>query len=243
MGKESFRYLYPVIMAATEGTDKFISAALGSIDIKSEKGFKEEAEKLIAFMDSYVEPELPFRHVTTEQIEKAFAEHEERYGFVIWSNRMAGTDEDCAERVKNDPDSYLGWSEENVRQVSYESYSEDLDIIKNEMDSIGIEHILIYGTFGRWDGPKPVCVVRGSLLDLFELFTGDDCTLYIKDGQLNVENVHHDGTDRFTIYGFRKGVDVEEAQWESQKDVLRDTVSLVPVLNKHFGWELGKGGR
>lgn len=243
MGKDSFKYLYPVIKAATEGTDKFMSAALGSLDIKSEKGFREEAEKLVAFMDSYVEPELPFGDVSTEQIEKAFADHESKYGFIVWSNQMAGTEEDCAERVKNDPENYLGWSEEDVRQASYESYSEDLDIIKNEMDSISVNHILIYGTFGRWDGAKPACVIKDSLLPLFELFTGDGCTLYIKDGNLHVENVHHDGTDKFTIYTFRDSLDVEDARWESQKDVLRDTVSLVPVLDKHFGWGLEKGGR
>lgn len=243
MGKESFKYLYPMIQAALEGPDRFMSAAVGALNVKSEKAFKEEAEKLIQFMDSYKEPELPFKDITTEQIEKAIKDHENHYGFVVWSNKMAGSDEDCAERVKNDPDNYLGWSEDDVRTVSYEANAEERDIMKAELDSIDVNHILIYGTFGRWDGAKPACVIKDSIVDAFELFTGDDCTMYINDGQLRVENAHHDGTDRFSIYTFREDVDVEEKCWETQQEVLKDTMSLVPILVKHFGWTLPEGIR
>lgn len=240
MGTESFKYIYPIIKAALEGPDSFVAEAVKALDVKSERAFIEEAEKLIGLMESYKEPELPFAGISAEQIEKAFADHNARYGFVIWSNQMAGTEEDCADRVKADPDSYLGWSEEEVRQACYESCSEDRDIVKSTMSTMGISHILIYGALGRWDGPKAVCSVRHSILDVFDAFTGDGCTLYIQDGHLKIENAHHDGVDHFTVYGFREGLDVENAQWETKEDVLRDTVSLVPALDKHFGWGLGR---
>ena len=87
----------------------------------------------------------------------------DRYGFVVWSNRTAGTDENCADLVKNDPDYYLGMSEDVVRQISYEACMEEQDILKNEFDSIGVNKVLIFGIIGRWDGAKAAFKVADKI--------------------------------------------------------------------------------
>ena len=241
MGKESFQYLYPVLTALIDNTDNWLISADTILKDTNADELREEAEKVLAMIDNYKEPELPFKNVTQEDIDKAFTGMDERYGFVIWSNYLAGSDEDCAARVKDDPDYYIGLSEDMVRQMSYESYSEDRDILK-EAFAMFEGPILITGTVGRWDGKRPVFTVKQELNDIWSVFTGNTCTLYIKDDMLKAENCHHDGTDSFDVYMFKKDFDPEADECTTKNDVLKGAISAVPILNKCFRWGLTEKG-
>lgn len=235
MAKEHFPELYFILeMIAKSGNDAISVEIAGLSCTLPGEDLRSQAQKAMEMLDAYKEPELPFKGITSEQIIREQQYMNDRYGFVVWSNRMAGTDEDCADRVENDPDYFLGMSEDEVRQISYDACTEDRDFLKDEFDSIQVNGILIYGTIGRWDGAKPGFKTVKTLRDIFGIFTGDDCTLYIKDGELRAENCHHDGTDCFTIRTFKEGVDPEKFCYIDA--VQLDTESLVPMLNKHFGW-------
>ena len=195
---------------------------------------RSQAETVMGLMKAYKEPKLPFAGITSEQIAREQQRMNDQYGFVVWSNRMAGTDEDCAGRVENDPDYFLGMSEDAVRQISEEACAEDRDILRDEFANIWVNGVLIYGTVKRWNGEKAVFKIVKKLRDIFSIFTGDYCTLYIKDGELKAESCHHDGTDHFTIRTFKEDIDPEVF---CQADTVEtDTESLVSILSKHFGW-------
>lgn len=238
MAKEHFPELYSMLELIVKSKNDTVDVIIERLARDfSGKSLRSQAEKVMELMDAYEEPTLPFADVTSEQITEKQQHMNDRYGFVVWSNRTAGTDEDCADLVKNDPDYYLGMSEDVVRQISYEACMEEQDILKNEFDSIGVNKVLIFGIIGRWDGAKAAFKVADKLRDVFRVFTDNYATLYIKNGELRAENVHHDGTDSFIIRTFKEDVDPDEFYRLDSDTIEADTESLVPVLNKHFGWK------
>lgn len=243
MGKESFKNLYSII-SALSNKDITLLDAITNVLISSESEVvSEEAEKLLELMDSYKEPTVPFTEITQKQIDQQFENFEKSYGFVIWSNVLAGSDEDCARMVNDDPDYFLGMTEEDVRTMSIESNEEDREILIDEFNAMNINGILITGTIGRWCGSQPVFMIRRHLSEIFRALSGDTCTLYIKDGQLRAKCYHHDGENHYTIYTFKKGFGPDEFEYESKEKMLEQTESLVPVLDKSFGWGITEEGK
>lgn len=231
--KFDFKIMEPFVKAAEEGKD--LDKAFEMVKDADPERRQEEAVIILDLMEQFEPPVIPFQDVTEEQIQRARKELEDRYGFIVWTNVLAGTDEDCAAIVKNDPDAYLGCSETAVREISMEQNREDFENLKMEMDRIDINGLVISGSIGRWNGKHRVVTVRESMSGLFDAMTGEDLILYIKDGQLRAEARHHDGRNHFAFYTFRNGVDpnaadpkAERAEWES----------LVPILKREFGWEI-----
>lgn len=242
MGKESFKNIWPLLEALAGDGNIYHDALMevGKMNALQMSDTVEEAKKALKFLETYEEPKLPFGDVTEEQIKEEFSRLEEKYGLVVWSNLLAGTDEDCAYRVRQDPDYFLGMSEDDVRRLSMDDYAEDREYIRQELEKVSVNGVLCTGTIGRWDGPQAREFLLGSLSDVFSVFRGDDNTLYVKDGQLRAENGHHDGVDRFTFYTFREGF-VPEDYSTGRDDVLE---SIVPALDSHFGWGItGKDGK
>ena len=235
MGKELFPNVYDLLSVLISTDNRYLELK-NRLDRMDMEMLKEEAQKVLELMDQYKEPELPFKDITAEEISKAFVDLDQRHRFVVWSNMLAGSDADCANRVKADPDYFLGMTEDEVREISQEAYTEDLELIKEEFKKLEIGYILITGTVGRWDGPKPVCSVKPDLNSIFQLFTGDISTLYIEDGQLKIENCHHDGTDRFEVFMFESGFNPKSLELTNYGKIRQKAVSIVPALNKHFGW-------
>ena len=114
---------------AEDASSEHMSLILSQLDIER---LKAEARNAVPVLESYVEPVLPFRDVTEEQIEKEREYVNRQYGFVIWSDALYGTDEDCACRVNEDPEQFLGMSEDEVRQISFEAGQDDLNLLKGE---------------------------------------------------------------------------------------------------------------
>lgn len=240
MGAESFKNLYPVLQALADGPDDSLHTAVWLLGKADRESLKNESQTVLGMLDNYEEPKLPFADVTKGQVDKAFKDLEDTYGFVVWSNELAGSDEDCAARVNDDPDYFLGMAEDIVRQISYEAYAEDRDLLKGELDKAYAGPILVIGAIGRWDGHKGVYAVKRHLSDIFSVFYGDVNALYIKDNMLRAENSHHDGTDSFSVYIFKDGFDPYTA--ENKEALMAQAVSVVPALDKYFGWKCGEKG-
>lgn len=237
MGKDSFPELCSVLGMITGSKNEQVTVAVEglSYDLGGD-ALREQARQVCRILDSYREPVLPFKDVTQEEINREDRRLMDRYGFVIWTNSQAGTDVDCARRVKDDPEYFLGMPEDEVRRMSIEANEEDRDILLTEFGSVSTNSILVIGTVGHWTGRKSVHTAMGALGEVFRLLTGDECTLYVRDGDLQAENVHHDGTDYFTIRMFKDGADPE--MFVPGHTVVEETESLVPVLASHFGWSV-----
>lgn len=239
MGKESFKNLYPVLQELASGRNNAIYMAISALNDTDDEGICEEARTVLTLLDNYEEPKLPFAYIIDEQIQKAIDYQKDTYGFVIWSNLLAGAPEDCAIRVKADPNHFSGMTENEVCNISIKANNEDKEIIKSELCKIKVNGVLIKGTVMLHIGTQSVTSMEQCLQNIFYLFTGYNSTLYIKDGQLQAENNHRNGMDHYTIYTFKEGVNPEEVDCQAIEHNMDDYVeSLVPVLDKHFGWKL-----
>ena len=222
---------------AEDPSSEHISLALASLD---KDALSAQAANAVPILEAQKEPGLPFRHVTREQMEARTKRLEEQYGFCIWSSGEYGTDEDCADRVDSDPDSFLGLSEGVVQEIAMEACWDDLDCLKGELLEAYGASVVAVGTVGHWTGPiqgfKPCTDIR----DAFGLLTGDCCTVYLKDGELRMENVHHDGTDTFMIRKFKGDADFDMLDGASHDKILEMTESLLPDMCRYFGWEAGR---
>ena len=218
---------------AEDASSEHMSLILSQLDIER---LKAEARNAVPVLESYVEPVLPFRDVTEEQIEKEREYINRQYGFVIWSDALYGTDEDCACRVNEDPEQFLGMSEDEVRQISFEAGQDDLNLLKGEMLNAYGASVIVIGTIGRWNGTRQGWKLCTDIRDAFGIFTGDQCTVYLKDGEIRMENVHHDGTDSFMVRKMKPDVDIEDLDEHCTDCIMDVTESLVPVMCSYFGW-------
>lgn len=198
MVEENFKNLYPVLNAiAREGHGDTIKFSITD-------EMAEEAGKVLAILDEWEPPVLPFGNVTEEDIEKARKSLEERYDIPLIVSSEYGTDEDCKQRVDSDPDYFLGIAEEDVRNIAYGAFDEDLNILFNALSSAFSGQVVVIGYIERWDGRQLVHRIVDSITDIRQLNNGDDFAIFIKDGNLKVETGHHDGTNSYTVYKFVK---------------------------------------
>lgn len=218
---------------AEDASSEHVSLMLSQLDMER---LKAEARKAVPVLESYVEPVLPFRDVTEEQIEKERESIDRQYGFVIWSDALYSTDEDCARRVNEDPEQFLGMSEDEVRQMSFEAGQEDLDLLKGEMLNAYGASVVVIGTIGRWNGTMQCWKFCTDIRDAFGALTGDQCTVYLKDGEIRMENVHHDGTDSFMVRRIKPGVDLDDLEDRCTDCVMDATESLASAMCSYFGW-------
>lgn len=226
-----FPVLRPVMEAILKNKGETLLELLRKMP---DEGREKEAEILLKLMDAYEPPKLPFGYITDEEIKKAWEDLKEQYGFVVWSDLLAGSDEDCADLARNNPETYLGYSEDEIREVSMQANHDEMGDLKEQFHMIDINGLIIIGTIGRWDGKYPVSKRAKSLADVFSVFTEEDGILYVKDGQLKAEVRHHDGRNYYTFYTCRKGIDLDEVSELKPQDM----ESLVPLLADYFGWTL-----
>lgn len=90
---------------------------------------------------------------------------------------------------------------------AWEMFSYDL---KEALDSSDDVYV-IYGSFGRWDGPVMGGAIIKSYDDLirFLSFRGEHWETFSDDkGEFKVDQVHHDGSNHYTMRKLtRKGLD------------------------------------
>lgn len=233
MGKENFEHVYPVIEAIFNSRpDAVIQTAEAAA----------EAAVLLELMDAYEEPVLPFCYITEKQIDDQDNHMKNKYGFVVWSDQVACTDETCARLARDNPELYVGYSEDEMRRVAMSDNDDELTDIKTELENIPVNGVLVSGDVEKWSGVRPAFAVLKNLGGIFEGLKGDQVTLYISEGEFRAEVAHHDGTNDFVFHTFVDGYDPEDFTFEdlmAKGPKYRAYVkSLVPALKKYFGWKV-----
>lgn len=105
MAKEHFSELYSLLKRITDSENDPVSVTIAESSCELPgKALRSQVKTVMGLMEAYEKPKLPFVGITSEQIAREQQRMNDQYGFVVWSNQMAGTDEDCADRVEDDPD-------------------------------------------------------------------------------------------------------------------------------------------
>lgn len=240
--ESDFRTVYPHISEVIElimEADK-----KESIRFHNTAELKEGAQAALDILDEWVQPKLPFGHVTDEDIAKAEESRRKHYGRPLIISDEYGSDEDCKTRVNGDPDYFLGMTEDEVRRIAYMAFDEDLDIIMNELANAHKGPVVVTGSVGRWNGRVPVSRKLDSIRDIRQLNNADGIALFVKDGDLRMEVYHHDGTNKYIIHKIRGGelAEIDESELITDEGSVSYTgslclESLVSDLAAYFGWE------
>lgn len=223
-GYNKFPRIYKMIQAVADGDMGQIKVP----DTESAAGFAAEAGNLLTMLDKYMEitPNIP--GMTKNKTYEAFARLETHYGFVVWTNRMMGTAEDMALHMVNEPDMPLTKAVDR----SWKAHRESLEALRKRFEqAFAGKHIVLKGYSESWSGTVSKTIDMDSISELFEYamfkraFDADaysPCiTLFITtDGDLKLEygRKEDEYIDEYTFYD-------EEGQ------------SVVPALEKYFGWD------
>lgn len=110
---------------------------------------------------------------------------------------------------------------------SWETFSYDLKEALDFSDDIYV----IYGSFGRWDGPVRGGNIVRSYNDLmnFLSFRGDHQDVFSDEGgEFTIDQYHHDGSNHYTMRKLtRKGL---ERYWNHLSNVGEIDVELIKSL-------------
>lgn len=252
MTESDFRGAYPRIARILE------TVAYGNVNgirFRPDEQLKDEARKALEILDEWVQPVLPFGNISDEDITKAEEQLKSRYEHPLIVSQEYGTDTDCRRRVNDDPDTFLGMSEEQVRELAYDAYDEDLDIIMNELRYAIPGRVAVIGYVERWNCIKPVSRSLNDITDILQLNNGDDMALFVKDGHLRMEVGHHDGTNKYVIYKVRDDAEefddselISENVWHDHDVKLSDKgsrylESVGTDLAAYFGWQDSRKGK
>lgn len=251
MTDSDFRGAYPRI---TRILETVAHGNVNGIRFRHDEQLKDEARKALEILDEWIQPVLPFGNVSDEEITKAEEQLKDRYEHPLIISQEYGTDTDCRRRVNDDPDTFLGMSEDQVRNIAYGAYDEDLDIIMNELQHAVPCRIVVIGYVERWNCIKPVSRTLSDIIDILLLNNGDDMALFVKDGHLRMEVDHHDGTNKYVVYKVRDDAEefddnelINESTWHDNDVKLSDKgtrylESAGADLAAYFGWQDSQKG-
>ena len=107
--------------------------------------------------------------------------------------------------------------------------------------------IVVVADLGLWNGRRNAYKVVGGTPNVNQILLqsqGDRYRVFFddEDGEVKAEDIHHDGTNRYTFRELRTDVDTD-GLWRmlmdggfSGKDLNRYTVSLGEKVRKVYGW-------
>lgn len=224
-GYNRFPHIYEMIQHIAQGD-------IGKIrvpDSECTADFAAEAKEFITVLDRYMEitPDIP--RMTKEKVYEAFTALEIHYGFVVWTNRMTGTDEDNALHILKNP----GMATKESMVLSYKTCRESMEALRKGFMTAMPDIVIAKGYVESWSGTVHRELTMNDLSAVFELpifdnmhsfhtkaYEGPFTTLFITtDGNLKIEYEHGNGDykDEYTFY-------------------TADDESVVPALEKYFGW-------
>ena len=162
---------------------------------------------------------------------------------MIWSNNpyvMGGYVDDL---MAEDPtmDNDLAWATAN-------SVSED-DLYSAKLDlSIPLGDLIVIADLGLWNGRKKAYKVipNATLADAITVAEGDYIDWYVEDGEMKIDDVHHDGTNHYLFRTWKDGVDefhkgltltLIDHGFTDKKDLDVDTRPLGADVANVYGWE------
>ena len=130
-------------------------------------------------------------------------------------------------------------SEEHIEQ----RFLDDLDMSYDDA-RLNLSHklpnnIIAIGSVGRWNGRFNAGKIMGTNLnEILNSFNCDDMSVTYDRYNVHSELCHHDGTNYMTYRMIKEGYDahdlLDKYVYEG-KDIMRYTVSLVPMIKKIYG--------
>ena len=162
---------------------------------------------------------------------------------MIWSNNacvMGGYVEDL---MADDPnmDNDLAWATANSVSED-ELWSAKLDL------GVPLGDLIVIADLGLWNGRRKAVKVipNATIADAVGVCVGDYIDWYVEDGEMRIEDVHHDGTNRYLfrtwkdgVSDLKKGVTLEliKRGFDDKKTLDTYTRPLGPDVSNVYGWE------
>ena len=113
--------------------------------------------------------------------------------------------------------------------------------------AVPVGEILVLGDLGLWNGRKKVFkVIRSKLSNAYDVTCGDYIDWYVEDGEMKIDDTHHDGTNHYLFRAWKDGVDETKKGlllhllsngFDDKKTLDVYTRPLGPDVAKVCGWE------
>lgn len=157
---------------------------------------------------------------------------------IIWTNNLDY--EDWRESLEEE---YPNLTEEQRIDKMYELNDEYFCDEQANLDKKLDGEILVYGTLGLWNGTRIgyKIIKENNLNAVMEGHFCDYLTWYVEGDEVKCEDVHHDGTNRYTYRMLTiDSYDFEEYVWDHtlKEAIEKYTQPLGKYVAEIYGYEL-----
>ena len=160
----------------------------------------------------------------------------------IWSNGYEAIKSIADDTKEENPDlaGDVIWA--MADELNEEYFMEDMESLRKE-----IGDMIIIADLDLWDGHRTaIKEVSGSIADLPSICVGEIMDWYVEDGEMWIDDKHHDGTNRYRIRAWKDGVSrlakdcfhyILEKGALTEDDIENLTRPLGSVVAKAYGWK------
>lgn len=105
--------------------------------------------------------------------------------------------------------------------------------------------VICIADLGLWNGRRCGYKVYGNNLNEILHYQGDDYEVYVEDGEVMADDIHHDGRNHYIWRVFKSGIDEDSAEeflnalynGDCDEDMMNEyTDSLAPFVRQIYGW-------
>ena len=161
---------------------------------------------------------------------------------MIWSNDVDEISAIAEDLRANDPDLSEDDAWVAASDINSDYLSDELANLK-----VPVGDILVIADLGLWNGRvKAHKTIRSTLANAYDVVCGDYIDWYVEDGEMKIDDTHHDGTNHYLFRAWKDGVDefhrgllidLISNGFDSKKDLDVYTRPLGPDVAKVYGWE------
>lgn len=157
---------------------------------------------------------------------------------MIWSNDVDDIKAIAGELRSDNPDLTEDDAWSDAIDLNGDYLSDELANLKVEVGDI-----LVIADLGLWNGrTKAHKTIRKYLSNAYDVTCGDCITWYVEDGEMKIDDTHHDGTNHYLFRAWKDGVDRDEliglisAGHEDVDTLNKYTRPLGEDVRKVYGW-------
>lgn len=157
---------------------------------------------------------------------------------VIWSND-ADSIKALTEDVRSDNP---GLTEDEAWRFATDLSGDYLSDVLVDL-KVEVGDILVIADLGLWNGrTKAHKTIRKYLSNTYDVACGDYIAWYVEDGEMKIDDTHHDGTNHYLFRAWKDGVDRDElidlisAGHEDVDTLNKYTRPLGEDVRKVYGW-------
>jgi len=121
----------------------------------------------------------------------------------IWTNDVGVINEYVEDLMASDPDmdESLAWAE------AESSVADDLDSAKVDL-RVPVGDLIVIADLGLWNGRVSgyKVIPNATLADAISVCEGDIIDWYVEDGEMKIDDIHHDGVNHYVFRAWKDGV-------------------------------------